>query len=77
MKGTTGSTGTLDGSIDIRVTATNIGLHFSGFNGRGELIALTVFGALDSAGHYLAVLSMHGSALEHESAQFYGGCTIR
>jgi hypothetical protein len=72
-----GATGTLEGSIAIRVTATNDGLHFSGFNGRGELVAVTVFGALDSAGRYRAVLSMHGSQLDHESAQFYGGCTIR
>jgi hypothetical protein len=72
-----GATGTLDGSIGIRATATNDGLHFSGFNGRGELVAVTVFGALDSAGKYRAVLSMHGSQMDHESAQFYGGCTIR
>jgi hypothetical protein len=72
-----GVTGTLEGSIGIRVTATDDGLHFSGFNGRGELVAVTVFGALDSAGKYRAVLSMHGSQMDHESAQFYGGCTIR
>ncbi len=71
-----GVTGTLEGSIGIRVTATNDGLHFTGFNGRGELVAVTVFGAVDSAGRYRAVLSMHGSQMDHESAQFYGGCTI-
>ena len=53
------------------------GLHFSGFKPDGELLAMTVFGALDQAGRYRAVLSLHGTKFDHESAQFYGWCTTR
>jgi len=74
--GNPGVTGTIDGVAEIRVTATNSGLHFSGFKPDGELFATTVFGALDSDGRYLAVMSTHGTGLDHESAQFYGGCTF-
>ena len=74
--GNAGVTGTIDGVTEIRVTATSSGLHFSGFKPDGELFAATVFGALDSDGHYLAVMSTHGTGLNHESAQFYGGCTL-
>ena len=74
--GNPGVTGTTDGVAEIRVTATNSGLHFSGFKPDGELFATTVFGALDSDGRYLAVMSTHGTGLDHESAQFYGGCTF-
>jgi hypothetical protein len=59
------------------VTATDAGLHFSGFKPDGELLATTVFGALDSQGRYRSVLSLHGTRLDHESAQFYGWCTVR
>jgi hypothetical protein len=66
-----------DGVVSLHVAATNSGLHFSGFKPDGELIAMTVFGALDSDQHYRAVLSLHGTKLDHESAQFYGWCTVR
>lgn len=61
----------------LRATATNAGLHFSGFKPDGELIVVTVFGALDSDARYRAVVSLHGTNLDHESAQFYGWCTVR
>jgi len=76
LVGSQGLTGTIDGITDIRVTATNSGLHFSGFKPDGELFATTVFGALDSDGRYLAVMSTHGTGFDHESAQFYGACTL-
>ena len=61
----------------LRVTATNSGLHFSGFKPDGELIAVTVFGALDSEERHMGVVSLHGTNLDHESAQFYGWCSVR
>jgi hypothetical protein len=66
-----------DSAISLSVTATNSGLHFSGFEPNGELLVMTVFGTLDSEARYRAVLSLHGTKLDHESAQFYGWCTIR
>ena len=40
--------------------------------------AMTIAGgALDQAGRYRAVLSLHGTKFYHESAQFYGWCTTR
>jgi hypothetical protein len=76
MTGTQGATGSLQGETDVRVTATDSGLHFSGFTPRGELVLTSVYGAVDSSGRYLAVMSRHGTALAHESAQFYGNCDI-
>ena len=76
MTGSVGATGTVEGVTEIRVTATNSGLHFSGFKPDGELIVVTVFGALDSQGAYLAAMSTHGTGFEHESAQFYGACKL-
>jgi len=76
LTGDPGVTGTLEGVTEIRVTATGSGLHFSGFKPDGELFATTVFGALDSDGRYLAVMSTHGTSLDHESAQFYGACSL-
>ena len=61
----------------LRATATNSGLHLSGFKTDGELIAVTVFGTLDSDSRYRAVVSLHGTKLDHESAQFYGWCSVR
>ncbi len=61
----------------LRVTATRSGLHFSGFKPDGELIVVTAFGMLDSSGRHRAVVSLHGTRLDHESAQFYGWCTVR
>jgi len=76
LVGNPGVTGTIDGVTDIRVTASNSGLHFSALKPDGELFATTVFGALDSDGRYLAVMSTHGTGFDHESAQFYGACTL-
>jgi hypothetical protein len=66
-----------DSATTLWVTATDTGLHFSGIKPDGELLATTVFGALDSEGRYRSVLSLHGARLDHESAQFYGWCTVR
>jgi hypothetical protein len=66
-----------DSATTLWVTATDTGLHFSGIKPDGELLATTVFGALDSEGRHRSVLSLHGARLDHESAQFYGWCTVR
>jgi len=66
-----------ESAVSVSATATGSGVHFSGFNPEGELLALTVFGALDFQGRYRAVLSLHGTKMDHESAQFYGWCTNR
>lgn len=66
-----------DGVISLHVVATNSGLHLSAVKPDGELIAMTVFGTLDSDERYRAVMSLHGTRLDHESAQFYGWCTVR
>jgi hypothetical protein len=76
MTGTQGATGSSEGATDVQVTATDSGLHFSGFTPRGELVVTSVYGAVDNSGRYRAVMSRHGTALAHESAQFYGNCDI-
>ncbi|HUN25299.1 MAG TPA: hypothetical protein VMU67_03255 [Steroidobacteraceae bacterium] len=75
MEGTQGATGSQTGETDVRVVATPTGLHFAGFTPRGDLVVTSVFAALDTAGHFIAVMSRHGAALQHESAQFYGSCS--
>ncbi|TLZ17870.1 MAG: hypothetical protein E6K30_08605 [Gammaproteobacteria bacterium] len=74
MTGTQGATGSSAGKTDVRVTATDTGLHFSGFTPRGKLVVTSVFGAVNGSGRYLAVMSRHGTQFDHESAQFYGSC---
>jgi len=74
MTGTQGATGSSAGKTDVLVTATDTGLHFSGFTPRGELVVTSVFGAVNGSGRYLAVMSRHGTQFDHESAQFYGSC---
>jgi hypothetical protein len=69
-----GPIGSLTGETDVRVTATNTGLHFSGFTRNGELVVTSVFGDVDRSGRYLAVMSRHGLRSDHESAQVYGSC---
>jgi hypothetical protein len=71
------ATAMIESAIPLWVTTTDTGLHFSGFKPDGELLATTVFGALDSEGRYRSVLSLHGARLDHESAQFYGWCSVR
>lgn len=77
MLGSQGATGSLEGKMQVRVTATDSGLHFSGFKSDGELIAITVYGALDAQGRHRAVMSGHGTRFDYESSQFYGGCSVR
>ena len=71
MAGDTGFTG---GELPVRVTATDDGLHFVGFNRTGGLVMVTVYSAVDGAGNYRMVMSQHGHLFNNESAQFYGAC---
>jgi len=74
MTGSEGATGSLDGELDVRVTATRAGLHFSAFNSRGELLVTTVFGAVDKHRRHLAVMATHGTNAWDGSFQVYGAC---
>ncbi len=74
MTGSAGATGSLEGVLDVLVTATRAGLHFSAFNSRGELSVTTVFGAVDKQGRYSAVMTTHGSHPFNGSYQTYGAC---
>jgi hypothetical protein len=77
MMGGSGVTGSSTGELEVRVTPTDKGLSFSGFTRRGDLVIVTIYAAVDSAGHYRAVMSRHGDQAvmsDHESAQFYGAC---
>lgn len=74
MTGSEGATGSLEGALDVRVTATGAGLHFSAFNSRGELLVATVFGAVDKQGRHLAVMTTHGTHAWDGSFQIYGAC---
>jgi hypothetical protein len=76
LKNSSGFTRTLDGELEVRVHATDTGLHFTVFAPGGELIVASVYGALDTQRRNAAVASFHGPYLEHESAQFYGACTL-
>jgi hypothetical protein len=62
--------------LDVLVTATGAGLHFSAFNPRGELVVTTVFGAMDKQGHHWAVMTTHGVHAFNGSFQAYGACDI-
>ena len=74
MTGSEGATGSLEGALDVRATATSAGLHFSAFNSRGELLVTTVFGAVDKHGRHLAVMTTHGTRAWDGSFQIYGAC---
>jgi len=76
LKNSSGLTRTLDGELEVRVHPTHTGLHFTVFAPGGELIVASVYGALDAQRRNSAVVSFHGPHLEHESAQFYGSCTL-
>ena len=71
MVGDSGFTG---GELAVRVTATDDGLYFVGFNRAGDLNIVTVYSAVDGAGHYRMVMSHHARLFNNESAQFYGAC---
>lgn len=73
MTGSEGATGSREGVLDVLVTATRAGLHFSAFNARGELNVTTVFGAVDKHGRHLAVMTTHGMRGDG-SYQTYGAC---
>jgi hypothetical protein len=78
MLGSDGATGSQAGVIDVMVTATSTGLHFSAFTPTRVLVVATVFANLDASGNYRAVMSRHGSPtfLENISEQNYGSCDI-
>jgi hypothetical protein len=76
LKNSSGLTRTLDGELEVRAQATDTGVHFTVFAPGGELIVATVYGVLDSQSKHAAVASFHGPHLDHESAQFYGACTL-
>jgi hypothetical protein len=73
MTGSAGATGSREGVLDVLVTATRAGLHFSAFNSREELNVTTVFGAVDQHGRHLAVMTTHGARADG-SYQTYGAC---
>lgn len=75
LKTSSGLTRTENGELEVRVQASETGLHFTVFAPGGELIVATVYGSLDAQGKNAAVASFHGPHLNHESAQFYGACT--
>ena len=77
MRGNPGVTASDDGETPVRVTSSDLGLTFSGFNRRGELVVVTAYAAVDTKGRYRAVMSSHAAQFSHESAQFYGACDIR
>ena len=77
MRGSEGVTASNDGETAVRATSSNLGLTFSGFNRRGELVVVTTYAAVDAKGRYRAVMSSHAAQFSHESAQFYGACDIR
>jgi len=74
MTGSAGATGSSEGVLDVLVTATHAGLHFSAFNARGELVVTTVFGAVDKNGRHMAVMTTHGLRAFDGSFQTYGAC---
>jgi hypothetical protein len=74
MTGSEGATGSLEGVLDVLATRTRAGLHFSAFNSRGELVVTTVFGAVDTHGRHLAVMTTHGTNAFDGSFQTYGAC---
>lgn len=74
MTGSEGATGSPEGALDVRATATRAGLHFSALNSRGELLVTTVFGAVDKHGRHLAVMTTHGTRAWDGSFQIYGAC---
>jgi hypothetical protein len=74
MIGSAGATGSPEGVLDVLVTATRSGLHFSAVNSRGELTVTTVFGAVDKHGRHSAVMTTHGTHAFNGSYQAYGAC---
>jgi hypothetical protein len=76
LRNSSGLTRTVDGELGVRVHPTDTGLHFTVFAPGGELIVVSVYGALDTQRRNMSVASFHGPYLNHESAQFYGACTL-
>lgn len=74
MIGSAGATGSQEGVLEVLVTATDSGLHFSAFNSRGELVVTTVFGTIDKQGRHSAVMTTHGAHPFNGSYQAYGTC---
>jgi hypothetical protein len=78
MLGSDGATGSQEGVIDVMVTATSTGLHFSAFTPTRVLVVATVFANMDRSGRYRAVMSRHGTPMFYDniSEQNYGSCDI-
>ena len=76
MLNDSGVTGSTDGALDVRVTPTGTGLHFTAFNPRGDLLLTSVYAERNASGAHRAVFTMNGRGLNNESAQFYGSCTL-
>lgn len=78
MLGSDGATGSQEGVIDVMVTVTSTGLHFSAFTPTRVLVVTTVFANTDASGRYRAVMSRHGTPTFYEniSEQNYGSCDI-
>lgn len=77
MIGSVGATDSLEGSIEARVVATTIGLHFLALTANGHLITTTIFRERDDSGRFVGVMSRHEGArgpIFTEGAQFYGTC---
>ncbi|HEY5624410.1 MAG TPA: hypothetical protein VIV14_11670 [Gammaproteobacteria bacterium] len=77
MVGSVGATDSLAGSIEARVVATIVGLHFLALTANGHLITTTVFSERDDSGRFVGVMSRHEGArgpIFTEGAQFYGSC---
>ena len=62
-----GATGSQDGVIDVMVTGSGTGLHFSAFTPTRVLVVATVFANLDATGRYRAVMSRHGTPTFYET----------
>lgn len=76
MSGTQGATGSVSGSVGVRVAITPTGVHFSSFLPRGDLATISVSRVTDVAGLYAAVISSHGTQRGDASSQFYGRCAV-
>ena len=76
VSGSVGATGSLAGEMAVRLDANMTGLHFSWFTitTNGNFLIITIFGAVDASGRYLAVMSRHQDFFCHGGSIFYGTC---
>ncbi len=70
-------TGLLEGSVKVRTSATNAGIHFYGFRAKhGEFVVTTVYAVKNPAGNYLAVMSVHDTAFQQSAFMTNGTCEV-